>query len=203
MRFLVISLCFCLTACASYPKKNNFQKLDTQGTISNPYFSNLNQDYIYKANIEVYNRSLGGLFVVKKIGDQHHRIGFTTEMGQTLLDVTFYKDDFKVNYIVDELNKKMLIAILKTDFKVLITENLLATDIYSFENQIIKKAILDNKTYYYSEDTKTLKIIRANKRKEKVRFLFSEISDNIAQQIEINHSNIKLKINLKSIIKQN
>ena len=43
------------------------------------------------------------------------------------------------------------------------------------------------------------KIVRIGNGKEKVAFLFSEISDTIANQIKIEHLNIKLNINLKSI----
>ncbi|WP_452227150.1 hypothetical protein [Lacinutrix cladophorae] len=167
--------------------------------VFNPYFSNLNQDYIYKANIEVYDNTFGGLFIVKKIAEQHHRIVFTTEMGNKLFDFTFNNEDFKVNYILEDLDKKILINILKKDFRVLITENLKTTKAYALTKETIKKTSLNNKDYYYFENPEISKVIRVNNGKEKVRFLFSEINDNIAQKIVILHSNIKLKINLKSI----
>ncbi|WP_452232905.1 hypothetical protein [Lacinutrix sp. MEBiC02595] len=201
MRYLLISICFIFIGCASFPKKNNFEAAAITSNIINPYFANPNQDYIYKANIEVYENSFGGIFIVKKIGEQHHRIVFTTEMGNKLLDFTFNKDTFTVNYILDDLNKKILINVLKKDFKVLITEHLIAEKTYTITNETIKKTSLDNKTYYYFESPEITKIIRANSHKEKVRFLFTDLKDNIAQHIEIIHSNIKLKINLKSITK--
>lgn len=199
MRYLLISICFIFFGCASFPKKNNFAPIVVTSNIINPYFANPNQDYIYKANIEVYDNAFGGIFIVKKIGDQHHRIVFTTEMGNKLFDFTFNKDDFTVNYILDDLNKKILINVLKKDFKVLITEHLIAEKNYVITDEIIKKTSLDNKTYYYFESPEITKIIRANSHKEKVRFLFTDLNDNIAKHIEIIHSNIKLKINLKSI----
>lgn len=197
--FLIISLSILTLSCSSYPKKNNFKPSENLGDVFNPYFSNPNKDYAYKASIEVYGRHLGGIFIVKKMGDQHHRIVFTTEMGNKLFDFSFNKDHFKVNYILDELNKKILINILKNDFKVLITEHLPTKETYMLNNETIKKAYIDNKIYYYFGNPEVYKIIRTNQRKEKVRFLFTEINDNIVQQIDIIHLNIKLKIVLKSL----
>ncbi|MBP0905260.1 hypothetical protein ACFSKN_11215 [Mariniflexile gromovii] len=197
--FLLISVCTFLLSCGSYPKKNNFKSLENFGAIVNPYFANSNQDYVYKAQIEVYNHNFGGLFIMKKIAAEQHRIVFTTEMGNTLFDFSFNHGDFKVNYILDDLNKKILINILKKDFKTLITEKLEPIETYKLDSETVKKASLDNKTYYYFENPETYKIIRVNNAKEKVRFLFTEINNNIAKRIDIVHSNIKLKITLKSI----
>lgn len=198
-QLLHISICLFMFGCASYPVKNNFETVAKSNNIQNPYFANPDQDYVYKANIEIYDNMFGGIFIVKKLGEQNHRIVFTTEMGNKLFDFSFNKDHFKVNFILEDLNKKILINILKRDFKVLITENLNAIESYASDGQTITKSNLDKKTYYYFTGENISKIIRANNRKEKVRFLFSEISDNIAQQIQIIHSNIKLNINLKSI----
>jgi len=200
-QLLRISFLTLFVSCASFPKKHNFTTTATSGNIQNLYFADQEQDYIYKANIEVYDNTFGGIFIVKKLGQENHRVAFTTEMGYKLFDFSFNKEAFTVNYILDDLNKKILINILKKDFKTLITENIYSTKTYNSENEVVKESALDSKTYYYLKSKRISKIIRTNGRKEKVRFLFSEISDNIAQQIEIKHSNIKLKINLKSIIK--
>ncbi|MBU2938197.1 hypothetical protein KO494_01470 [Lacinutrix sp. C3R15] len=199
MRYLLISVCFFCFGCASFSKKNNFNPAAITGNINNPYFANPKQDYIYKANIEVYDNTFGGIFIVKKTDKHQHRIVFTTEMGNKLFDFSFNKDLFKVNYILDDLDKKILINILKKDFKVLISENLKTEETYSLNTTTIKKTTLDNKTYYYFETPELSKVIRANYKKEKVRFLFTKINDTIAQEIEITHTNIKLKIKLKSI----
>lgn len=201
MRFLPISICFILAlSCGSYPKKQDLVKQSTvTSTLSNPYFSNPNQDYVYKANIEVYGRNFGGIFIVKKLGNQNHRIVFTTEMGNKLFDFSFINDNFKVNFIMDELNRKILINILKNDFKVLITDPIKIKNSYQsggidiFETEILKK------TYFYYHSQYLDKIVRTANGKEKVSFKFSENNDSIAKHIQIEHSNIQLEINLKSL----
>jgi len=201
MRYLLTSLLFFLASCASYQQRNNFEKqevLDVE--ITNPYFSDTSKDYVYKAKIDFYDKSFGGLFIVKKIAEAHHRVVFTTEMGAKIFDFSFHNDEFKVNYVLDEMNKKILLNILEKDFRVLVHEN----------EKVISKAVkkgselfeteIVNKKYYYLLNGGSLnKITRVNNGKEKVQFLFSKIGDASAKNIQILHKNIKLTINLKSI----
>jgi len=187
--------------CASYQQRNNFEKLEVSDeAITNPYFSDITKDYVYKANIAVYDKSFGGLFIVKKIAKGNHRIVFTTEMGAKIFDFSFHKDEFKVNYVLDEMNKKILLNILERDFRVLVRENEKAISKSIKDNSELFETEIVNKNYYYLFNEDILRsITRANNGKEKVVFLFSKISDATAKNIQILHKNIKLTINLKSI----
>jgi len=201
MRYLLISLLFLLAGCASYQQRNNFeiQEVSDEG-ITNSYFSDVVKDYVYKAKIDVYGKSFGGLFIVKKIAEAHHRVVFTTEMGAKIFDFSFHKDEFKVNYILDEMDKKILLNILERDFRVLVRENEKAISKSIKDNSELFETEIVNKKYYYLINGGRLnKIVRVNNGKEKVVFLFSKISDATAKNIQILHKNIKLAINLKSI----
>ncbi|WP_053991960.1 hypothetical protein [Mangrovimonas sp. TPBH4] len=189
-----------LVSCGSYPKKNGFQKKAIQTSIENPYFSNEVRDYVYKASIQVYNKSFGGLFIVKKLGNNTHRLAFTTEMGNKLFDFSFENDEFSVNYILEELDKKILINILRDDFLVLLNNPVDIVNAYTKDNLHIFEAEINNRAHYYFFDNDELqKVVRTKGRKEKVSFVFSDIEGETAKQIEILHHNIKLNINLKSI----
>ena len=155
---------------------------------------------MYKANIEAFGNSFGGIFIVKKLGEDHHRIAFTTEMGNKIFDFTFQGEDFKVNYILKRMDKKVLINILKNDFGVLIRQHLSTEKAFRKESNIIYKTKIGNKKYYHLLSEERLeKVIRAGRGKEKVEFTFSEIKDNIARHIQILHKNFDLKIVLKAI----
>lgn len=200
MRYLIISLCLIWVGCASYPKKQGLTQIpNATNIITNPYFSNTDTDYVYKANIAVYDKNFGGLFIIKKTQANEHRVVFTTEMGKTLLDFSFINEEFKVNYIIDDLNKNMLINILKSDFKVLITENFKINKAFKIQDSLIFESVLNNKPHYLFKKNELSKITRASKTKEKVVFTFSEISNSFANNIVIDHKNIKLNITLKSI----
>lgn len=164
--------------------------------VYNPYFSSETKDYVYKANIAVYDNAFSGIFVVKKIGKSNHRIVFTTEMGNKIFDFSFIDDAFEVNFILDALDKAILKNILKKDFKALIKEELPIVKSYSAKDTLVHETKLDNKTHFYFKSQQLDKIVRVGNGKEKVAFLFSEISHTIANQIKIEHSNIKLRIHL-------
>lgn len=199
MRFLLISFCFLFVGCASYPKKNNFQESEIVApTILNPYFSDATLDYVYKAQITVYDTDFSGLFIVKKIAIDEHRVVFTTEMGNKIVDFSFTDDDFKVNYALKDFDKKGLINLLQQDFKVLIEEYPIVAKSYILDEQEIVEAKIYNKKYYYYYLNQQLqRIAKVSSGKEKSTFLFSGINGNLATAIEIIHP--KIKINLKSI----
>lgn len=201
MRYFLISLLFLLAGCASYQQRNNFEIQETlDKVVTNVYFSDAALDYVYKANVAVYDKSFGGLFIVKKIAEEHHRIVFTTEMGAKIFDFSFINDQFKVNYILEEMDKKILLNILEKDFRVLVREKETAISKSIKDNSELFETEIVNKKYYYLFNEGMLNsITRANKTKEKVVFLFSEINNDTAKNIQILHNNIKLTINLKSI----
>ncbi|MFS4493062.1 hypothetical protein [Maribacter sp. 2308TA10-17] len=200
MRYLLSSALLVLfVSCASYPKKNGFTESAEQ-PIQNPYFSDASKDYVYKANIEAFGNSLSGIFIVKKLSEDHHRIAFTTEMGNKIFDFTFQEEDFKVNHILKKMDKKILINVLKNDFRVLVEENPSVEKAFQKDSGSIYETQIGNKKYYhFLSEEKLNKVVRVGNGKEKVEFTFSEINDNIAQHIQILHKNIKLKISLKSI----
>ncbi|KAB1069196.1 hypothetical protein F6U93_04535 [Tamlana haliotis] len=199
MRFLSLSLVLLFVSCASYPEKQQFQSINDQADFHNVYFSNVEKDYVYKASIEVYDKVFGGIFIVKKIDDLHHRVVFTTEMGNKILDFSFDKEAFKVNSILEALDKKILINVLKKDFKVLITENLKLKAAFKSDKQTVGQTVIDSDDYFYFGTNPLNKIVKSKCGKAQVVFTFSEISNNIAHNINIQHFNIKFKMGLKSI----
>lgn len=201
MRFLLSSTLLFLVACGSYPKKQNFKEVTSEKVeINNPYFSDPIQDYVYKADIKVFKNSFSGIFIVKKIGERHHRIVFTTEMGNKLFDFEFLGENFKINHILPKMDKKVLINVLKRDFLALIEEKPFSIKTYFKGDLRISQAnLLFKKHYYRFEDGILNKIVRTGRGKEKVTFLFSQINDKIANDIKIKHHNIKLEIYLKRL----
>lgn len=202
MRYFLSSLVLVLfVSCASFPKKNGFTKIDLgSSTITNPYFGDIAKDYVYKANIEAFGNSFGGIFIAKKLGYNHHRIAFTTEMGNKIFDFTFQGDDFKVNHIIKKMDKQILINILKNDFKVLVKEHPSVEKTFKKASNTIYETRVENKKYYYFSSVEKLrKVVRVSKGKEKAEFLFSEINDSVSTGIQILHHNFNLKIHLKAI----
>lgn len=202
MKSLLISvLSIVLFSCATYEKKNNYICTDSKETvIKNSYFSDTTVDYVYRAKINIYKKNFSGIFIVKKISELEHRVVFTTEMGSKIFDFSYKSDDFTVNFILEEMDKKILINILKKDFKVLITDNIPVMSNYNTENNQIQMGNIYNKKHFFIyKENELQQVDRVGYKKEKVQFFYSNINSNIAKSILIKHRNINLTINLKQI----
>ena len=110
-----------LSSCATNKVVQDYKTVPLEKTtLEVPYFSNPTMDYVYKANITVYGNELTGIFIAKKINDTTHRVVFTTEFGNKLMDFEISETDFKVNFILEELDRKILINTLTNDFRLLL-----------------------------------------------------------------------------------
>ena len=202
MRFLLISIfLLSLTSCKLLTTNGLTATPVSSPNYTNLYFSDTNIDYVYKSKIEVYGKHFGGIIVIKKINLAHHRVVFTTEFGSKIFDFEFNKETFKVNFILEDLNKKILVNTLKNDFKLLLQEN----------NSIEKKYMNAKYTVYQSqnkrrynfyfinnENNKLEKLVNTSKTQEKVIVRYDSTQKNRANKILIKHQNIKLKIDLKA-----
>ena len=200
--FLQISgfLSLILTSCSINSVVKEYAPVPLEKTVYLvPYFSNPTIDYVYKANISVYGNELTGIFIAKKINDTTHRVVFTTEFGNKLLDFQISENDFKINSIVDELDRKILINTLITDFRLVLRSH------YTVKNQFTN----NKNVVYLSEEPKMLnylfisksnnslsKIVCASKRKEKINLFFTSENNIFASKIIIEHKTIQLKIEL-------
>lgn len=200
MRYLLISLCLLLIGCSSYPKKNNFI-INEVGSpaVLNPYFSD-SIDYIYKAQISIKENNFGGILIIKKINKQEHRVVLATEMGNTIFDFSYVGDEFKVNSILKEMDKKIFINLLKNDFKVLIEDNPLRINSFNKEDgKVIQTKLYSNDYFYFYKDNCLEKIIKVKSGKENTSFIFSDIYSDITKNIQILHTKINLEILLTKI----
>jgi len=200
IQFLLINcfLAIILISCGSVTKNYTPKKLD-KTSYEVPYFKDSKTDYVYKANITVYGHDLTGIFIAKKINDTTHRVVFTTEFGNKLLDFEISEKTFKVNSIVSELDRKILVNTLRDDFRLLLKKEYQIQEQFENESDDIYKSAYgkrDNYLFISKKDRKLEKVINSSKTKEKITLLFNSENDIFAEKIEIIHQNIKLKIEL-------
>ena len=196
----LISILFLVTSCATNHLEKELKPVTLETTVYNaPYFANPEIDYAYKANISVYGNDLSGIFIAKKINATTHRVVFTTEFGNKLLDFEISETDFKVNSIVDELNRKILINTLKSDFRLLLKNQFLIKEqLEDTENKVYKSEDGSQFNYLFEskKEGKLFKIVHSTKRKEHISMSFTSENNTFAENIVIQHYNIKLKIEL-------
>ena len=200
IRYLLISAFFSLfISCKSYQVKDAVSVDNSLQFVQNQYFSDASLDYVYKTHIEIYGNKMGGIFIAKRINDTIHRMVLTTDFGNKLLDFEVSENSFKVNFIIDNLDKKIIINTLRDDFRTLLQVNSKVFKTYKRNNEVIYQT--ENNAYYYFDEVSNnlTKIIKTNKRKEKVIFTFNPKKTNLAENINIQHNNIKLRINFNQI----
>lgn len=203
IRLLLISLfslLFC--SCKSY-KLDDVTKVNSiEKKVQNNYFSNPETDYVYKANIEVYGNNIGGIFIAKQINDTLHRMVFTTDFGNKLMDFELSENSFKVNYIVEDLDRNIIKNVLKADFRLLLQTDYKIDEVFENERSFIYKSQAKRGYNYLFIDKKNdnlVKLLNTSKRKEKVTFEFESKNSTFAKKVRITHQNIKLKIILNQI----
>jgi len=199
IRCLIISgLLLTVASCRSYQLADVISQEPTEREVVNPYFSALDTDYAYRADVEVYGKELSGLFMVKRMDSVAHRMVLTTDFGNTLIDMTIGNEQFKVNYVMEDLDRKMVLKLLQEDFNTLLSpqqqaivhHRLVSQDVYQVKGKSDAYYFMDKESGYLS------KIVKASPRKEQVVYEFKTSDGKTADQIEIIHKSIRLKIRL-------
>lgn len=201
IRFLLSSfIAIGLFSCAPKITKGLEKVPVTISEITNPYFADASQDYIYKAKLDIYGNYFGGILIIKKISEAKHRVVFTTEFGSKIFDFLYEDDTFTKNFVLPDLDKKIIVNTLEKDFRVLISETVKIEKQYTASNHDVywtDKTVGGN-VYFVNKISKQLHSIKhAPNGRSKIVFKFDEIEQNIARQIAINHNNIKLSIVLE------
>lgn len=201
-RFLTISFLIgiFLSSCSLKTTEGLRKVAFTDTVIENPYFSNPEIDYVYKAKIEAYGNTYGGILILKKTDTKSHRVVLTTEFGVKLLDFEYMGDVFTKRYIIPELDKNFIVEVLKEDFKFLITEKAKVIEVYKKENlSVFKTPYKDKFNFYFVEtDSGVLnRLVNTSKRKERVDIIFEGGEENFAEKIKITHHTIRLNIELQ------
>jgi len=200
MRFLQISvLLLSLTSCTLKTTKGLVNARVVNNEYKNLYFSDISTDYVYKSKIDIYGNYFGGILIIKKIDNSHHRVVFTTEFGSKIFDFEFQNDTFKVNSILEELDRKIIVNTLKKDFQLLLREHIIVTKQYKNSSFDVYQSANKKRLnfYFINKETKTLdKLVNASKTKEKVIVAYKNIDTELAKNIVIEHNNLQLKIEL-------
>lgn len=203
LRNLAYSLIFTsFVSCKTYNLTDAKPVLNTEKKmVENLYFSS-KEDYVYKCQMDIYKNHVSGILILKKINETTHRVVLTSDFGNKLIDFEISGDDFKLNYVLPDLDKKIVINFLKDDFQQLLRQKYPVAE--SFENEIsrIYLSKIDAKAYYlfFNKQNGLLKqIIYTKNNKEKIDFTFEAKKHIFADSINLQHKDFKINIKLFQI----
>lgn len=196
------SLIFLLfVSCKTYQLKDVKPIPNSEKTVENLFFSS-NKDYVYKCQMEVYGNDISGILIIKKISDSTHRIVMTTDFGNKMIDFEISENDFKLNYVLPDLDKKMVINFLKNDFQELLRKNYSVNERFENDKFVINVSKINNKIYYLFFDKQSdilNQIIYTKNKREKIDFTFDAKKPTFAETINLEHKDFKINIKLNQI----
>lgn len=201
LSFLISGFFLLLISCKTYQLNDAKLVNQDKSEIENNYFSTYD-DRVYKCQIEVYKNDISGILIVKKLNETTHRVVLTSDFGNKLIDFEISENDFKLNYVLPDLDKKIIINFLKNDFRILlkkdfsISETLENKDFNIYTSQ-------ENKEKYYlfvdRENQLLKKMVYTKNNKEKIDFSFAAKKHIFADSINLQHKDYKINIKLFQI----
>ncbi|NIF07681.1 hypothetical protein F3J23_19840 [Chryseobacterium sp. Tr-659] len=199
---LVYSLVILLTASCKTYKLADVKPISTaEKTVENLYFSS-HDDYVYKCQMDIYKNHVSGILIIKKLNETTHRVALTSDFGNKLIDFEVSDHDFKLNYVLPDLDKKIVINFLKNDFQQLLKRQYPVSESFENENARIYLSKIENKSYYlfFNKETGLLKqIIYTKNNKEKIDFTFDAKKHIFADSLNLQHKDFKINIKLFQI----
>lgn len=163
------------------------------------------ENELYKAQVDITGRSLGGLLLIKKMPDSSTRIVFSTEMGVKFFDFEFRESgEFKVVDILNKLNKKPVISALRQDFEILLMQERgkIPERILEHGNYLYHGYSKGKKQAWYLTDKNCQNLVGAelsSTRKPLVRLNYFYQGTGNPDSIQIRHLNFSFNIALKKL----
>jgi hypothetical protein len=206
MRYFLLSSClFIVLSCNTAYKSLQMKTGNT--AVLHKFEINDSAALLYNTQVDVLNKHLSGLLLMKRMPDSSVRMVFSSEMGLTFFDFAFNKDgSFKVYAIIDKMNRKPVIKTLRKDFELVLMRGLDSNKVSIRGNDSLTYYIFRQSkgynTYIMNNDATILvSMERSSKRKPVVQAIMQKYTAGIPDTIGISHTTFKFNIGLKRIIR--
>jgi len=196
LKFILIGFILFQISCASYTK--SFEpKEKTVETFTPDYLKDF-QEASFKISIEAFENHFGGIMVAKKLKRNHYRFAFLNEFGGKMMDFEILNRELKLNYAVEQLNRKIILKMLEKDFSMLFSEEVLIKNEFA-QNELrmleVEKFSGNKSLFYELNQAGNLQKITLAKNKEKASITLIN-NDKHLSDIEISHGDFPIKIYL-------
>ncbi|WDF68485.1 hypothetical protein PQ465_19590 [Sphingobacterium oryzagri] len=202
-RFLIFSLFLVLflTSCGSYQYPHAVGIRDSHVQVLNTYYTDTTRSFVYKADVEAFGKKLGGSLLIATVAADVHRVALVSDFGQTLIDISLFPDRQVVHYVMDDLNKRMLVNELADVFRTL-TEQRHASSALIFMDKQHYPVYAANDVYYTVEERQVTNMLRVKGKKERFVIAFDQVKKDIPTRINIQHKKYPMMMNFTLDAKQ-
>ena len=199
--FLYSLVLLTFISCRTFELKDVKLVSNSGKEVENLYFSS-KEDYVYKCRMAVYGNDISGILIVKKISETTHRVVMTSDFGNKMIDFEISDNDFKLNYVLADLDKKMVINFLKNDFRELLRQKYQITESFENDDSKIYRSKFIKKQYYLFFDKNSgflNQIVYTQNNREKIDFTFEAKKPTFAEMIILQHKDFKINIQLNQM----
>ena len=196
LKFILIGFMLIQVSCASFTK--SFEpKEKTVETFTPDYLKDFTEAS-FKISIEAFENHFGGIMVAKKLKRNHYRFAFLNEFGGKMMDFEILNRELKLNYAVEQLNRKIILNMLEKDFAMMFSEEVLIKNEFA-QNELrmleVEKFSGNKSLFYELNQAGNLQKITLAKNKEKASITLIN-NDKHLSDIEISHGDLPIKIYL-------
>ena len=166
----------------------------TPTTIANPHIR-VGEEYLYRATITAYGHTFSGLLAAKVTADNTWRVALTTDFGNTLFDFENQNGKIKTNYVTPDLNKKIVINTLTTDFQKLLQTHFIVIQKYTDGTTEVQQCKDGSDTIYlFTLENNLFKQLNMQGEKLYTTFIYNP------NNITIEHHTLTIKIVLEPLV---
>ncbi|MDM1497611.1 hypothetical protein [Myroides odoratimimus] len=199
IRVLLISLCSLLAVSCKSIKLDGIYTdsfITQESVIENNYFATLGEEHFFRANMTVFKHELSGLLVVKRMDENQHRVVMTSDFGNTLFDFSIYSDKYAVNYVMSDINKKLILNILAKDFQLFTAVQLPVKKLSLREDDTVflgRYNKLETVVFWDNALGRVSRLVYGTPKKAKVSYNYVQ-SENDKPILSIEHYNFPMRI---------
>jgi len=118
----LLIILFCINGC-SFGLMEGYQKTEQFSIEPVSWFKTDSDHLLMNTTIDVMKNHFSGLMVIKSLTNGGYRVVFITEVGLKIFDMEFVPGErVKVYYLMDALNKKIIIKTLSADLRLLLIQ---------------------------------------------------------------------------------
>lgn len=206
MRFLAFISSWCFLVACQTPKALRPLEQGEALTVSKeefkPVFKDKATSFLFKTTLTFGKKiQQGGILALKKSSDQHYRAIFMTKFGLTLFDFEFGAQGFVVHKALEQLNKPILLQVIRQDLELLLARDILGQSAKAFDQghlldrERILKVRQKGKPLFYVQDLHQR--LTAIYRARAVSIQLSEYVSEVPRSIDIQHHNVPLRLELR------
>ncbi|MBE8713892.1 hypothetical protein [Sphingobacterium hungaricum] len=199
-RFLPISVFLLIfSACATSKYPNTTGGKAIQEIEVNSLFLDTGTVVSYRANIEIGKEQLSGTLVMRTFNADLRRFALLSDLGQTLIDISIFKDYHVLNSVIPAMDKKIVIKEVASLFRTM-TQPYVSTKEVISSNQDLRIYEIErgaNRTFYSYSSIDLKEIAHYGKHKERFKISFESSDNQYPSSIFLLHSRFPLRISLK------